>query len=100
MSTRSPDPKTLNIQIQADDETKQGAYANMAMIAHSPEEFVLDFIFVLPNPPYGKLRSRLIMSASHTKRFLRALQENVARYEQQFGTIPDSSTPFPSGQIN
>ena len=91
MSSKQP----VNIQIQADDSVKEGAYSNLAMIAHSPEEFVLDFIFVMPNPPYGKLRSRIVMSAAHAKRFLRALQENVQRYEQQFGTIPESSPPTP-----
>ena len=89
MSTKQP----VNIQIQADEETKAGTYANLAMISHSAEEFVCDFIFV--HPPYGKLRSRIIMSAGHAKRFLRALQENVARYESQHGTIPDTGNPPP-----
>ena len=93
--------KPVNIQIQADDETKVGAYANLAMIAHSPEEFVMDFIFIVPNPPFGKLRSRVVMSAGHAKRFMRALQENIVRYEQQFGAIPDTPMPGPgSGVIN
>ena len=92
--------KGVNIQIQADDATKEGAYANLAMIAHSPEEFILDFIFIVPNPPYGKLKSRVIMSASHAKRFLRALAENVQKYESQFGPIPEGSAPMPSGTVN
>ena len=91
--------KGVNIQIQADDATKEGDYCNLAMIAHSQEEFVLDFIFIVPNPPYGKLKSRVIMSAGHAKRFQRALAENIARYEAQFGIIPD--TPMPgSGTVN
>ncbi len=95
MSAKQP----MNIQIQADEETKAGDYANLAMIAHSAEEFVVDFIFVVPNPPYGKLRSRIIMSAGHAKRFLRAMQENVARYEAAHGVIPDTGNP-PSGIVN
>ena len=98
MSSNKPQP--VNIQIQADDATKEGVYSNLAMIAHSAEEFVLDFIFVVPSPPFGKLRSRVVMSASHAKRFLRAFQENIVRYEQQFGPIPESSAPTPSGTIN
>ena len=91
--------KPVDIQIQAPDEVKEGAYCNMAMIAHSPEEFVMDFIFIVPNPPFGKLRSRIVMSASHAKRFLRALQDNVDRYESQFGKIPEAPIPG-SGTIN
>lgn len=96
MSTNKP----VNIQIQADDAVKDGAYCNMAMIAHSPEEFVMDFIFVVPNPPHGKLRSRIVMSASHAKRFVRALQENIVRYEQQFGPINEMPAPNGGGVIN
>ena len=96
MSTNKP----VNIQIQADEAVKDGAYCNMAMIAHSPEEFVMDFIFVVPNPPYGKLRSRIVMSASHAKRFVRALQENIVRYEAQFGPIPEAPAPAGGGVIN
>ena len=92
--------KPVNIQIQADDSVKDGAYCNMAMIAHSPEEFVMDFIFVVPNPPYGKLRSRIVMSASHAKRFMRAMQENVVRYEQQFGTINEMPPPGGGNVVN
>ena len=100
MSTNKPQPPQVSIQIQAPEEVKQGAYANLAMIAHSAEEFVLDFIFIVPSPPYGKLRSRIVMSAPHAKRFLRALGENVARFEQQFGPIPESNNPPPSGVLN
>ena len=91
--------KGVNIQIQADDDTKAGEYANLAMIAHSPEEFILDFIFIVPNPPYGKLKSRVVMSAGHAKRFMRALADNVARYEKQFGPITESPMPG-GGSIN
>jgi len=91
MSSKPPQP--VNINIQAPDEVKEGAFSNLAMIAHSPEEFVLDFIFVMPNPPFGKLRSRIVMTPGHAKRFLRALQDNVTRYEQQFGPIPETSAP-------
>ena len=93
MSSRQP----VNIQIQADEAAKEGNYCNLAMIAHSAEEFVVDFIFIVPNPPYGKLKSRIVMSPGHAKRFLRALQENVSRFESQFGPIPDTSTPAPGG---
>jgi hypothetical protein len=101
MSTNKPQPpQQVNIQIQAPDEIKEGVYANLAMVAHSPEEFVLDFIFIVPSPPFGKLRSRVVMSAPHAKRFLRALAENVSRFEAQFGPIPDTQPPPSGGVMN
>ena len=100
MSSNKPGSGGVNIQIQADDATKEGVYSNLAMIAHSAEEFVLDFIFIVPNPPYGKLKSRVVMSPGHAKRFLRALQDNVVRYEQQFGPIPENTTPPSGGIVN
>ncbi len=97
MSSKQPG---VNIQIQADDATKEGVYSNLAMIAHSQEEFVLDFIFIVPNPPYGKLKSRVVMSPGHAKRFVRAMQDNIVRYEQQFGPIPDNTMPPAGGIVN
>lgn len=79
----------MQLQVEIDDATSQGAYANLALIAHSPTEFVMDFIFVQPQQPKAKVRARIISSAGHTKRFLRALAENVARYEQIFGEIKE-----------
>ena len=99
MSTNKP-PQPVSINIQAPDEVKEGVYSNLAMVSHSPEEFVLDFIFIVPSPPFGKLRSRVVLSAPHAKRFLRALQENVSRFESQFGPIPDMQGPPPNGIIN
>ena len=77
----------VKIEIQLDEETAQGVYANLAMVNHSDAEFTLDFIFVQPQAPRAKVRSRVITSPIHAKRFLLALQDNVAKYEEQFGTI-------------
>lgn len=76
-----------SLQIQMDDEVAQGAYINMATVTHSPTEFVLDFIFVQPQQPRAKVRSRVITSPQHAKRFLLAMQDNLRRYEQRFGAI-------------
>lgn len=90
----------MNIQIQADDQTKAGAYCNMAMITHTAEEFMCDFIFVVPRPPYGKLNARILLSPGHAKRLLRALQDNVQRYENQFGPIPEAQAPPGTPEIH
>jgi hypothetical protein len=82
-----PNAKEIKLEIQLDEEIAQGVYANLAVVNHSDTEFVLDFIFVQPQAPRAKVRSRVITSPSHAKRMLLALQENVARYEKMFGPI-------------
>jgi len=81
----------LQLQVEVDESTAQGAYSNLALVAHNATEFVLDFIFVQPQQPKAKVRARIISSPGHTKRFLRALAENVERYEQAFGEIKEVS---------
>jgi hypothetical protein len=80
-------PKPSPIQIQIDEPTAQGQYANLVMINHSENEFVLDFAYLQPTAPVAKVRARVISSPRHTKRLLLALQKNLARYEERFGTI-------------
>ena len=79
--------KKPEIQIEIDDLTAQGAYSNLAMITHSDSEFMLDFIFIQPQAPRAKVRSRIITSPAHAKRLLAAMQENIAKYESKFGEI-------------
>lgn len=83
--------KKNEVHIEIDEATAQGSYANLAMISHSDSEFVLDFIFLQPQAPKAKVRSRIITSPAHAKRVVAALQENIARYEARYGVIP--STP-------
>jgi len=80
-------PKEVKLEIQVDDEIAQGVYANLAVVNHSDAEFTLDFIFVQPQAPRAKVRSRVITSPKHVKRLLMALQDNLKKYEKQFGTI-------------
>lgn len=80
----------VKLEIQLDEETAQGVYANLAVVNHNDTEFTLDFIFVQPQAPRAKVRSRVITSPRHAKRFLLALQENLARYEKTFGPIEPS----------
>lgn len=86
--------KEVQLQIHLDDEVSQGVYVNMAMVNHTETEFTFDFVFVQPQQPKGKVRSRIITSPKHAKRFLLALQENLARFEQRFGPL-DVSGPGP-----
>ncbi len=89
MSKEKTAEQTIQLQVEIDDATAQGAYANLALVAHSATEFVLDFVFLQPQQPKAKVRARVISSPAHTKRFMKALMENVARYEQVFGEIKD-----------
>jgi len=90
-------PKQQQVQIKADEKELIGQYANLAMIHHNAEEFTLNFIYIFPNVPQGKLVSSLIVSPGHAKRLLRALGENITRYEAQFGVIAEGpAMPDPS----
>jgi hypothetical protein len=90
MSTEpKKDAPGLQLQVEIDEATAQGSYTNLAMIAHSATEFVLDFIFLQPQQPKARVRARLISSPAHTKRFLKALAENVSHYEKAYGEIKE-----------
>jgi len=96
--TDQPKPEP-QLQIKADEKELQGAYSNLVMIHHNAEEFTLNFIYVFPNAPQGKLMSSVIVSPRHAKRLLRALAENISRYESQFGTIEDTSGSGPEPKV-
>lgn len=75
------------INIELSEETAEGVYANLAMIAHSSSEFVVDFIRLMPGVPKAKVKSRIVITPEHAKRLLKALQENIEKYEKTFGDI-------------
>jgi hypothetical protein len=88
----------LNIELTED--MADGNYANLAIITHSFAEFVIDFVNVMPNVPKAKVKSRIIMTPQHAKRLMRAMVENVKRFEAQYGTIKDQeqiNMPFNFG---
>ncbi|HTQ85867.1 MAG TPA: DUF3467 domain-containing protein [Candidatus Solibacter sp.] len=93
-----PKPES-QLQIKADEKELQGVYSNLVMIHHNAEEFTLNFIYVFPNAPQGKLMSSVIVSPGHAKRLLRALAENISRYETQFGAIPETSGGNPEPTV-
>ena len=76
-----------NINIELDESIAQGLYSNLVIVNHSPTEFVLDFINVMPGAPKAKVRSRIILTPDHTKKFINALGENLNKYEKSFGKI-------------
>lgn len=88
------------LQIELKEEVAQGTYANLAIIIHSSSEFILDFIRVMPGMPKAGVQSRIVLAPEHAKRLLRALEENIGKYERAFGLIrmPDEQTfpPLPN----
>ena len=80
-------------QIELTPEMAKGEYANFAIITHSSSEFVIDTARVLPGVPKAQVCSSVIMAPEHAKRLLAALQENIARYERDFGQIKLPNTP-------
>lgn len=75
------------IQIELTEEVGQGTYSNLAIIAHSSSEFVLDFVRMMPGIPKAKVQSRIVITPEHAKRLMAALEDNINKYEAQFGTI-------------
>ena len=79
------------LQIELREEVAQGTYANLAIITHSSSEFILDFVRVMPGIPKAGVQSRIIVAPEHAKRLLRALEDNIAKYERVFGPIGTQS---------
>ena len=91
-----PETEKKQLQIEIDDVTAQGLYSNLAFISHSEQEFIMDFMFLSPQQPKAKVRSRVITSPKHAKRLLAELIDNVKKYEARFGAIPADQAP-PAG---
>jgi hypothetical protein len=75
------------LSINLSEEIAQGIYSNLAVINHSSSEFIVDFIRVMPGVPKAEVKSRVILTPEHAKRFLNALKDNVERYENTYGEI-------------
>lgn len=83
------------VNIELPEDIAEGIYSNLAIISHSQSEFVIDFIRLVPNVPKAKVKSRIILTPQHAKRLLKALNENVKKYEDQHGKVVDNEpTPF------
>ena len=90
MSDEKNKPGQNQINIELSEEVAEGIYANLAMIAHSNSEFVIDFIRLMPGVPKAKVKSRVVITPEHAKRLLKALRDNIEKYEETFGAIKQS----------
>lgn len=89
MKEQAEGPQNQSLNIELSEEIAEGVYSNLVMIAHSPEEFIFDFIRVMPGVPKARVKSRIIITPQHTKRLFHALKENIDRYEATYGPIQD-----------
>lgn len=88
---KNANSKQINIELS--DDMSEGVYSNLAIITHSPSEFVIDFIRMMPNVPKAKVKSRIILTPQHAKRLMRALEDNLNKFENQFGQIAEIEGP-------
>ncbi len=85
--------KQKQINIELDEKMAEGVYSNLAIINHSASEFVIDFISMMPGAPKAKVKSRIVLTPQHAKKFLKALTDNVSRFENAHGAIKDYEQP-------
>lgn len=94
------DGQNRQLNIELSEEVAEGVYANLAMIAHSNTEFVIDFIRLMPGIPKARVKSRVIVTPEHARRLLYALQENIERYEAAHGAIKSTESSAPAFPMN
>jgi hypothetical protein len=88
------------INIDLKEDIAQGIYSNLAIITHSSAEFVLDFVRVMPGVPKAEVKSRIILTPEHAKRFMSALKDNIAKYESMHGQIKKTDDGGPIMPMN
>jgi hypothetical protein len=91
MATETDDPRP--IQISTNDEMSRGRYSNSMLVGHGPEEFIIDWLLQSPNGTH--LVSRIVVTPGHMARIVKALQENLEKYEESFGEIKVTDPLFP-----
>ena len=87
MEDKKQNKNQINIELK--EEVEQGIYSNLAIITHSPSEFVIDFVRIMPGIPKANVQSRVILTPEHAKRLLMALKDNISKFEAQHGPIKD-----------
>lgn len=90
---KKQNPNQRQINIELDPEVAQGTYSNLAIINHSQSEFVIDFVAIMPGIPKNKVKSRIILTPQHAKRLLKAMADNISRFEDKNGEIKDYEQP-------
>jgi len=91
--SETKNPNQFNIELSED--VAEGVYSNLAVITHSPAEFVIDFIRIMPGVPKSKVKSRIILTPEHAKRFVIALNDNISKYEAVHGPIREAKGSGP-----
>lgn len=102
MADNNQDKNPNQINIELNEDVADGIYSNLAIITHSPAEFVVDFVRVMPGMPKARVKSRIVLTPQHAKRLLRALADNIDKYEKVHGLITESKAheggpSFPMG---
>ena len=85
----SEEKKQEGLNIELTEEVAEGTYSNIAIINHSPSEFIVDFIQMMPGVPKAKVKSRIILTPQHAKRLMNALNDNISKFQAQHGEIKD-----------
>jgi hypothetical protein len=93
MADEKNQKKPGQINIELDEKVAEGTYSNLAIINHSVSEFVIDFVSIMPGTPKSKVKSRIILTPQHAKRLLKALGDNVNKFEHAHGEIKDYDQP-------
>lgn len=88
------------INIELSEEVAEGVYSNLAVITHSPSEFVIDFVNIMPGTPKAKVKSRIVLTPEHAKRLMNAIGDNITKFESQHGEIKDRGQQMPPIPMN
>lgn len=91
MSQNQPQGQQINIELG--EKEAEGIYSNLAIITHSPAEFIIDFTRIVPGVPKAKVHARIITTPQHAKMLMKALKENIDKYEARFGDIKTDAAP-------
>lgn len=97
MVNEDPNQQPQQINVELGEKEAEGIYSNLAIISHSPAEFVIDFTRILPGVPRARVHARIIMTPQHARLFLNALDENIAKFERQYGEIQLTGGASPFG---
>lgn len=100
MAEENKNQNQNQLNIELSEEVAEGIYSNLAIITHSPTEFVVDYIQVMPGIPKAKVKSRVILTPEHAKRLLNALKDNISKYEAEHGEIKKSDHNMPPIPMN
>ena len=100
MADNKNNPQQQQLTIELGEKEAEGIYSNLAVISHSPAEFVVDFTRVLPGVPKARVHARIVMTPQHAKMLMNALADNISKYEAVHGEVKvdgQMAAAFPPG---